>query len=213
MYTPKRLRAFTIIELLVAVSVIGIISVLVTTNLTESRKRARDASRTEAARMYGAGMELWKTSNASYFVYLKSGGPQPTCATLAPGEGYLNCSTAANAVGYNGGGAGGITRKATHPNYEANSIADALLASGMISRIRLDPSDTSFTTIGSATVSDFILTLCKADSTPADAPKNAQEYAIFAKLERPDTTSQAIADTHCGGPKTTAGGWDTLVAQ
>lgn len=215
----KSARGFTIVELVIAAAVIGIISAVVTANLAESRARARDANRTEAVRNYSAALEQWKSSNGNYFVYLK-GSTVPVCSYDANGNKFMSCSGSA-AVGFQGSGEGGMTRKklnggdANPANYTTSSIADALLAGGYLSQVRLDPNDTTFNTNTNATSdhSDFILTLCKADSSPADSIKNAQEYTIFTQLERPDSTSQAIADTQCGGVKTPSGGWNTLLAR
>lgn len=214
------LRAFTVIELIVAASVIGILSAIITTNLTESRARARDANRVESVRAYTAALEQWKSVNGTYFVYLK-GGAQPSCSfNPTAGNGFMTC-TGSSAVGFQGSGSGGITRKKasvtdpTPANYTTSSIADALLTAGYLSQVRLDPLDTGFNTNTTAAsrYSDFILTLCQADSDPADSIKNAQEYAVYTKLERADAKSQGLADTHCGGPKTTSGGWDTLITR
>jgi prepilin-type N-terminal cleavage/methylation domain-containing protein len=215
----KTARGFTIIELIVAAAVIGIISAVVTANLAESRARARDVNRTEAVRNYSAAIEQWKSSNGNFFVYLK-GGVVPNCSFNPDGNKFMSC-TGSSSVGFQGSGEGGITRKKLNggdvnpANYTTSSIADALLTGGYLSQIRLDPNDTAFNTNTNANSdhSDFILVLCKADSAPADSIKNAQEYAIFTQLERPDNASQAVADTHCGGTKTPSGGWNTLIAR
>jgi prepilin-type N-terminal cleavage/methylation domain-containing protein len=214
MQTP---RAFTVIELLVAVSVIGIISAIVSSSLTESRTRARDANRTESVRSYSQSMEQWKTVNGTYFVYNKPvDATLPTC-TAPEGVGYMSCTAPTstdNRAGYLGGGAGGITRKSV-TDYTETSIAEVLLKSGYLSQIRLDPLDPSFSdrTTSTSGYADFILTLCKPDSNPATSPSTATEYAIFAHLERAEPVSQDIANTHCGGPTTPSDGWDTTIAR
>lgn len=221
MLSPRRHRGFTIIELIVAVSIIGIIAAIVTANLSENRARARDANRTESVRNYSASLEQWKASYGTYFVYDRSiGGTAPSCTYNAAGNGFMTCS-GATAVGFQGSGEGGITRKKlaasdTNPaNYTTTSIADALLSAGYLAQIRLDPLDTAFNTNTTAEskYSDFILTLCKANSYPADSIKNSQEYAIYTLLERPDVTGEAEADTQCGGKSTPSGGWNTLLAR
>jgi len=214
-------RAFTLLELLVAISVIGILASLVTVNFNESRARARDANRAESVRAYAASLEQWKASNGTYFIYLKStGGSQPSNCEINISK-LLTCSDL-NAVGLEGGGWGGMTRKRAkltdlNPvGYATNSIADALVTSGFLSRVRLDPLDKAFNTNTTEKdrYSDFILTLCKAGSAdPADSPKTAQEYAIYTQLERPDSNSQSIADSQCGGPKTPSEGWDTFISR
>lgn len=214
----QKVRGFTIVELIVAAAIIGIIASIVTANLNETRSRARDVNRTEAVRNYSAALEQWKANNGSYFVYIK-GGAQPSCSFTA-GDGFMTC-TGASAVGYQGGSEGGITRKKLSPadttpaNYTTTSIADALLSAGYLAQIKLDPLEKYFNTntnSGSG-YSDFILTLCKGDSSPADSIRSAQEYTIYTQLERPDATSQSLANAQCGGPATPSGGWNTLISR
>jgi prepilin-type N-terminal cleavage/methylation domain-containing protein len=214
-FSPSTRRAFTIIELIIATSVLGILTAVVTANLSESRAKARDANRTESVRAYSSALEQWRSSNGNYFVYLKSAGGAPSCSAATDGSGYMTCNGVA-AVGFRGGSGGGITRKNdAAAEYKSSSIADALMSGGFLTEVRLDPLDTAFNTRTTAASkhSDFILTLCASSSEPASSPRTAQEYAIYTTLERPDTPSQPTAQTHCGGPDTPSNGWDTLIAR
>jgi prepilin-type N-terminal cleavage/methylation domain-containing protein len=204
--------AFTIIELLIAVVVIGILASLVTLNLAESRARARDAQRQESVRAYSAAMEQWKAANGTYFVHNKAAGDLPSCTGFFPASGYLMC-TGDSAVGFQGGSGGGMTRK-DRPDYTTASIAEALGESGFLTVIRLDPLDNAFNTAttNDDVHTDFILALCRPNASPASEPRQAQEYAIFTTMERPSTSSEPTAQAHCGG-NTTQYGWDLLIAQ
>jgi prepilin-type N-terminal cleavage/methylation domain-containing protein len=222
MVTNYRMKkGFTIIELIVAVTVIGIIASVVTANLSESRARARDASRQEGVRQYSSSMELVKASTGTYFVYNKAAGVAPVCSySTESGNGFMAC-TGVSAVGFQGGGAGGMTRKKTlgtdtsPASYSTVSVADALVSGGYLAQVRLDPLEKAFNTNTNSTsvYSDFILTYCKSNSAPADSIKNTQEYAIYTELERPTSTSQDVANTHCGGPSTPTTGWNTLISR
>lgn len=206
-----RRSAFTIIELAIAVTVISALAALVTINFTESRARGRDANRRESVSAYGGALEQWKAKTGSYFV---TAGTGCTATLPGPDNGYMTGS-GANCVGFNGSGAGGITRKNTlhYPN-QSSSIADALVAAGYLTEVRTDPSLANDT----ATLrlvphpSDFILTLCKSDGFAANSPESATEYALYAQVERPGDRLEAEPTGQCGHEQSPGGGWDTLTA-
>ncbi len=206
-----RRPAFTIIELAIAITVMSALAALVTINFTESRARGRDANRRDSVAAYSAALEQWKAKNGSYFV---STGAGCAASLTGPDNGYM-AGTGATCVGYNGGGAGGITRKGTvgYPN-QSSSIADALVAAGYLTEVRTDPSLPNDT----ATLrlvphpSDFILTLCKSDGFAANTPESATEYALYAQVERPGDRLEAEPTGQCGHEESPGGGWDTLVA-
>lgn len=210
-------RGFTLIEMVVVVAIIGIIASVVLANISTTRARARNANRTESVQVYATSLEQWKNSTGSYFVFARDKSTlQPGTCTLIQATKYLGC-TDANVVGFQGGGAGGMTRKGITGTYGDTSVADALVANGFLVRVRLDPFMTDYTSLPdpSALSTDFILTLCTSLGAPADSIRTATEYAIFTKLELQNTTEQALANHHCGGKDTVAagnGGWNTTVA-
>jgi prepilin-type N-terminal cleavage/methylation domain-containing protein len=206
-------RGFTIVELLLAAAVVGSISAIISINFSENSARARDASRSESIHIYSTAMEKWNDVYGSYFVYNSQAGSLPLCSGFVTNSGYLKCSGSA-AVGYYGGSGGGITSK-NRQGYTNHSIADSLYIAGFLPSVRFDPLDTSSANRQSkhAIFSDFILTLCNHNSSPANSPLNAKEYAIFTALERPLPTSEQAAQAHCSGKDTPSGGWDNLIAR
>jgi general secretion pathway protein G len=62
----KRQIGFTMIELLVVVSIIGILTTLITSNLATAQSRARDARRKTDLKVIAQGLEMYYSQNNSY---------------------------------------------------------------------------------------------------------------------------------------------------
>lgn len=219
----KNLRAFTIVELLIAVSVVAILSVVTIVNTLETRRAARDANRRSSVEAYTTAMEQWKSVSPykNYFVQVLGGA---ACAASnsantsgATGAGYMSASNFAagssSCVGYLGGGAGRITRKNITNKYGTRSIADALKDAGVLNAVRYDPSVEKLATNDDAGTinNDFILTTCTTAGRPADLPSTATEFAVYANLENATSggNDTAVVKSQCGGENSPYG-WDTI---
>jgi prepilin-type N-terminal cleavage/methylation domain-containing protein len=204
-----RRSGFTLIELMVAVVVIGILAALTVLATNESRARARDANRRDSIGNYTAALEQWRQVGTTRSFFVRAGS---NCTPSGTGAGYMS-GVGADCVGYRGGGAGMITRK-TVSNHSATSIAEALQGAGVLTAIRVDPLDAKLDTNVAPTVADFILTTCTRDGVPAQTMDEAETFAIYTQLERPNTTGSGSATDAgnaarlCGGPDT-GYGWDT----
>lgn len=200
-----RQPAFSLVELLIAVAVIGILSTLTVINTNRTRAQARDANRKTSVEAYNTSLEQWRTlsPDKSYFVKMLKG----TCATSYT-QGYMQGQGTA-CVGYGGGGAGQVTRKniaATGNNrgYGPISVADALREAGVLNAVRVDPFDTE-RSFDDPAARDFILTTCTMDGYAARTPAEALEFTVYAYLELPNTSSvpdqddMANAMRQCGG--------------
>jgi general secretion pathway protein G len=62
----KRLRGFTLVELLVVVSIIGVLATILMTNFIGVRQRARDAQRKADLRQIQSALELYRADSAVY---------------------------------------------------------------------------------------------------------------------------------------------------
>lgn len=66
MNKTKKQRGFTLIELLVVIAIIGILTTLVTANLTQAQSRARDARRKSDLKVIAQGLEMYYSQNSQY---------------------------------------------------------------------------------------------------------------------------------------------------
>lgn len=62
----KKFQGFTLVELLVVISIIGILATLVTANLNSARSRARDAQRKSDARSVATALRLYFNDKGVY---------------------------------------------------------------------------------------------------------------------------------------------------
>lgn len=62
----SRLRAFTLVELLISIAIIGILSSVVLANLQSSRSKARDAQRIATIKQIQTALEVYKVKNGTY---------------------------------------------------------------------------------------------------------------------------------------------------
>ena len=80
-------HAFTMIELLVVISIIGILAGLATISFTNSQKQARDSARKSDLRQYATAVEAFANKNNGLFPgYNNASGVQASaglCTTLA----------------------------------------------------------------------------------------------------------------------------------
>ena len=218
----RRLKsAFTLIELLIAIVIIGSLATVVVVNTVQTRAKARDASRRDSIEAYSTSLEQWRTvsPNRSYFVQTEGA---PCVASNSnntahdpnkTGYGYMS-GAGTTCVGFQGGGAGRMTRKnipSLYPN-ASYSIVDALVQAGVLNAVRLDPrlegKDFSY----NDSWEDFILTTCNKDGYAASSPADAVNYTIYANLEIPSKTPEdeaAAAKKQCGGDDT-GKGWQTV---
>lgn len=62
----NKLKGFTLVELLVVISIIGILSLIIFASFDESRKKARDTARTSDIQQLGAAIHLYGATYGHY---------------------------------------------------------------------------------------------------------------------------------------------------
>ncbi len=206
--------AFSLLELLIVVTTIGVLAVMLVVNTIETRAVARDTNRRANVDAYVISMQQYRdiSPNKSYFVTRKSAAPICTVTNGNIDGGHME-AIGADCVGLNGGSGGKITRKGVAP-YGTVSIAEALQEFGVLNAQRFDPIAEG----GAATniaAQDYILALCQTDGKAATSVKNAQDFAIYAILERPrvyddaaDERNDAVAAKRTCGGELTGNGWN-----
>lgn len=211
-------RGFSLIELLVAVSIIGILATLATQNYSSSRVKAHDTNIKTSASNYRQAMELYYGQYKTYFVSDKS--KNPPCSAVNPGprplanDQYRLKGNEDSCVGLRGSSEGMMTRRNSPElsNYKPESIAGALFNVGVLSRIETFPGVKDFTTKKTVTIdtkeypADFVLTLCDDIGQEARSEKTATNFAIYAALKKPQSSETKTSAQLCGS-KDTKYGW------
>jgi prepilin-type N-terminal cleavage/methylation domain-containing protein len=213
-------RGFSLIELLVVVSILGILSAIVSVNYDQGRKKAADAAIKADTREYRQAMELYYSKYKSYLVYDRSKNCDFTYETATAHGGFRLEGTGDGCVGYKGSGQGQMTRinKETTDeilnNYTPRSIADLLVSEGVLSAVYTFPESkdvaqgyTRVMLSGAQAPADFVLTVCDASGKQASSAALASTYAIFAQPLVPIAAERARAVVLCGAYPH---GWNVL---
>jgi prepilin-type N-terminal cleavage/methylation domain-containing protein len=226
-YSPKRSRGFTLIELILVMSIIGILATVAFQNYGTSKVRAYNTNLKSSVQQYSQAMELYNAQNRTYLVT-----SSPACEVGSNQNGnaipnaYTLQGTGAGCVGLDGSGEGRMTRRGTaglssfeiasktgisygSHSYAATSIADALVAQGMLKEVRSYPNVSSFT----SNSPDYVLTLCDDDGVEAASSATATHFAVYAALKTAPapTTPEAAKTNHLCGSKNSGHGWNTAV--
>ncbi|MEI6478187.1 MAG: type II secretion system protein [bacterium] len=177
----RRLRAFTLIELMVVIAIISIMATLVTVSVGRARINARDSRRKSDVRTYEQAIERYRLTNSD----VPAAGARPTATSSFAFYGRMNLA------GTSEGGQG----------YGAKSIAQTLMDAGVTAGIALDPSATG-TTLGVAGQTDYVLLRCKSNATFSQETGSALEgsFAVWARLENTSSSAVDIANVngYCG---------------
>jgi len=99
-------KGFTLLELLVVISIIGLLSTIAISSMSSARARSRDAKRIADLKQVSTALELYVIDNGAY----------PTCGQTCTN--YCDCTT----VGWGGS----FTAMEIKPNYMANIPTDPI---------------------------------------------------------------------------------------
>lgn len=83
--------AFTLIELLIVISIIGILAALITASFTASQRQARDVNRKSDLAQYRTALESFASANGGLYPYMSGDGGTPILPVCeAALTGYTN---------------------------------------------------------------------------------------------------------------------------
>ncbi len=86
-------RAFTLVELLVVISLIGILSALALASFSGAQKQARDTQRKSDLKQYQTALEQYANKNNGLFVSTAGSAVDPSSGTYCNYLGQTNCPT------------------------------------------------------------------------------------------------------------------------
>ena len=199
-----RKRGFSLVELLVATSILALFFTIAVMDTNHAASTARDGGRRADVATYTTAMSQWYTQYHNFFIYYEKSGTCTLVGTNSYGA-VRGDKSDDNCVGYDGGSWGGMTRRKSATNaYHTFSIADALVAAGYLNQVHLDPQSQNFTDTYSTASGyhDYMLTICQSTSAMITQPSNATEYAIFANLENSAPAETYHASQLCAGVNT-----------
>ena len=198
LHLPAKRSAFTLIELLITVAVIGILSSIAFVAATSYLASARDSTRLFNVNYYYSAVMDRESTTGTYFIESTTGGGcnADSAAPLPPGHIYSEAGQ--GCVGEWGNSSGIITATdATEPDLGYNpttSIAGALQADGYINAIVTDP-----LTPKQSSYPDLFYAICDSSGQITTDKPDAVHFSILAKLEDPTSTQTSQEDTSCGG--------------
>jgi prepilin-type N-terminal cleavage/methylation domain-containing protein len=180
-------KAFTVVELIIAIAVLAIISTLLVINFTQSRQTARDGSRRSDSATLLSAVQQYATAQGTSFITM----PGATCTEATatdPGVAF----TGAGCTGANGRSYGlmnvagqtkqgeGASGQSTARQYAGSSIVEALNARGYLNAIPRDPLAGAQTTNPAR---DYVLIRACPNGSQYVGGSGGQLFAVWARLE------------------------------
>lgn len=198
----KQKRAFTIIELTIAIAVVAILASLVSINFSQSRKNARDGVRKTDAPAILAAVSQYVQANGSSLIRLHDAQGNPSACTVssdssevgvgigcvgANGRGYGKI----NVAGISGTAAEGVGREGStvvRREYPSNgSIVDALVTGGYFDIRPRDPLSKN-KAANDITARDYAL-IRACPNGEQHVGSRGQLFAVWTVIENRLTTS------------------------
>lgn len=184
----RRSRAFTLVELMIAVLLIAILASVVVLNLGETRKNARDGQRRADAKQLVGAVVAHRQVKGTTFVTV----PNQPC-TVTSGSGPL---TGAGCVGANGRSFGKVNvinaTASTSERYAGVSIVSALRTGGFLGSDLRDPLARG-TTNTDMQLPDYVLVRANQGVGDQSFGTSGEVVGVWTVLE--STPSQLERDT------------------
>lgn len=217
--THSKRHAFSLIELTIVIAVIGILAALLTINLSQSQKNARNSKRKEDVRALTSALNSYHLTHENYFITYNNQDCGPvksadlsdydasyagTGCVGANGRGYGKMNLKIGADGKGGVTAGWMPPEASDGpafaprQYTSHSIIESLQQYGLLTtKEQVDPLNTNVT---DASQPDYVLVRCCLNGVQS-INKNGGAFAIWTKLETTiGGTQEEDSTSHfCGG--------------
>ncbi len=189
-----RSRAFSFVELTIAVSVLALLSTVVAVNYSGARRNTRDTALGSDARSLLAAMIARQQAEGTAFVTLK-GKP---CVVSDPLHGLVP-ATGTGCVGMDGFSSGRVNGSSTRfgnvavgdtglgRTYTPVSIVDALKTDGYLRSDIVHPRSTN---LNSTLSPDYFVVLAGKDYNQSIHPKSAGIITVAYEQENPTTLEQ-----------------------
>ena len=220
MTTSLRKAAFTVIELLTAVVILGLITSLVVANFTAARRTSRDGTRRNDVQVILGAMNQYFATNGTSLIENTDPTTKAKIACGIPNNSdptvIVNPST--GCVGALGRSYGKISLKSTDftkpltdgygsaatyqhsgRTYSTISIADALVNGGFLATVPRDPLSTN-TSLNDPTARDYVLIRACRNGGKQAIGANGSLFTIWAALEaQPSAAESSVAGKLPGG--------------
>lgn len=215
-YQTKR-SGFTIIEVTVAVAIVGILASLVTINFSQSRKNARDGIRKTDAPAILTAVSQFTIANGSSLIAMHGADKRPLSCTI-PSNDPDQLATGPGCVGASGRGYGkinakGVTGQAalaigrgedgTREYPVTGSIVDALVSGGYFDTKPVDPLSKN-SNPADITARDYVL-IRACPNGEQHIGARGQLFAVWTLVENRLTTSDKESIRKLPGFPTTKG--------
>lgn len=162
-------KGFTLIELLVVVAIIGILSAIVLSSLSDARAKARDTRRKADLNSIKTALFMYHLDNDHYALGADGCGRSGDVASIVA---YFN---------YSG----------TNWGYYGKSVADCLYEDGYIGSELIDPTGNDGVSIGRPSPTNdrytYMISSCMED--------NSHVAYVYAKMETEPQSTSATNDT------------------
>jgi prepilin-type N-terminal cleavage/methylation domain-containing protein len=220
---PRSGFGFTIIELMISISIIVILAAMIITNFSAAQRNARDGRRKSDVQTYVSAISNYKIAYGNTFIIdlpninnniivpantntLTLSPASGTGVTGADGLSFGKMNLQKNSIG--DGGSETVNYYANNSSvtyqYTNTSIAKALMDDGFIANIARDPlnstsSDNNSPTTTNQVVPDYLLVRCCLPGTQS-YDHNGSLFAVWTQLENsPSATNRKNTHNYCGG--------------
>lgn len=211
----QRQHAFTIIEVMVAVGVIGILSSLAVINFTQSRQNARDGIRKADAPALLAAVNQFVLANGTSFLRAPDAGGRAGSCTLTVGDDPAVPAQGDECIGASGRAYGlvnvggslelaGVGGSSTQRLYREKSMIEALKDGGYLNTEPRDPKNSigKITTQGQLDANPDYALIRACPNGVQHVGGRGQLFAVWVMLERNPSAADKEAQLRVPGNPT-----------